>query len=253
MLSIVLLGTGNVAQQLFDALYVLPDVTVAQVYGRNAKGLDYFEERCPVTTNSDGIGTADLYIIAVSDKAIPQVSQLLKGKKGLVAHTSGSAPMNAIHAPRKAVFYPLQTFTKGRTVNFKEIPICLEVAQKEDASILEALALKLSNNVTWITSAQRKKLHVSAVIVNNFANHCYQMAAEICEAEQLPFDLLQPLIQETATKILHVSPKEAQTGPARRNDVLTQQEHLELLKNPLHKKLYQLLSESIRQQYEEKL
>lgn len=253
ILSIVLLGTGNVAQQLFDVLHPLPDATIAQVYGRNTQGLNYFRERCAVCTNADAIQSADLYIIVVSDTAIPEVSQLLQKKKGLVAHTSGSVPMEALNAGRKAVFYPLQTFTKGRTVNFKEIPICLEVERNEDAALMEGLAQKLSEKVVWITSAQRKKLHMSAVIVNNFANHCYQMASEICEAEQLPFELLHPLIQETASKVLQVSPKEAQTGPARRNDVLTQQEHLELLKNPLHKKIYQLLSESITQQYEKKL
>jgi len=253
MLSIVLLGTGNLAQQLFDNIYSLQTVKIVQVYGRGQKGLSYFENKCATTQEPKAIVEADLYILAVSDSAIRSVSQLLIQKNGIVVHTSGSIPMNAIPLARRGVFYPLQTFTKGRSLDFGEIPICLEVAVSEDGKILKALADQLSKKVVWIPSEQRKKLHLTAVIVNNFSNHCYHIAKELCDDEDIAFELLHPLIKETAAKAIYMSPEDAQTGPARRNDILTQQEHLEALEHPLHKKIYQLLTESIKQHYEKKL
>ena len=253
MLSIVLLGTGNIAQHLFESLHNLPTVDVIQVYGRTTTGLSYFQHQCDTTDQPEAIKDADLYILAVSDGAIPEVSQLLQHKKGMVVHTSGSVSLDAIAVARRGVFYPLQSFTKGRSLNFSEIPLCLEATAPKDKKLLEELAQQLSKKVVWISSEKRKKLHLSAVIANNFTNHCYLMAKEICEDENLSFELLQPLIQETAAKITCISPEEAQTGPARRNDVYTLQEHLAALERPLHKKIYQLTSESIKTHYEEKL
>lgn len=253
MLSIVLLGTGNVAQHLFEGLRNLAPTNLLQVYGRNENGLAYFQGQCDTTAKIENIKDADIYILAVSDRAIPTLAQELEPKKGMVVHTSGSVPMEAIPSARRGVFYPLQSFTKGKSLSFKGIPLCLEAAEANDKLLLEGLAQQLSQKVVWISSEQRKKLHLSAVIVNNFANHCYQLAQDICNTEGLPFNLLHPLIQETAEKIEFLSPEAAQTGPARRNDVQTMQEHLALLEDPIHKKIYQLFSESIKSYYEEKL
>lgn len=253
MLSLVIIGTGNVATHLYSAFLNTEGVIIKQVFGRNQEHLKYFSERSNTTSIADDIIEADIYLVAVSDNAIEPVSQTIPYKKGIVAHTSGSVPMSEILHQRKGVFYPLQTFTKDKEINFEKIPICIEAHETEDLILLKHLAGLLSGSVYEVRSEQRKKLHLAAVFANNFSNHLFQIAKEICEKEMLPFELLRPLIIETAEKLRNLDPKDAQTGPARRNDLLTMQKHLEELDNPLHKKIYQLLSESIKETYEKEL
>ncbi len=246
MLSIVLLGTGNVAHHLFDTLIQLEDVQVKQVYGRSPEKLAYFTNKSATTSYPDDITEADIYIIAVNDNAVAEVSSLISTKKGLIVHTSGSIAKNVLKAKRKGVFYPLQTFTNGKTVDFTAIPICIEADEEADLKTLKTLAKKITESVYEISSAQREKLHLAAVFVNNFTNHMYALGHEVCEKEKLPFDLLVPLIKETADKLRFLTPDKAQTGPAKRNDVVTMQKHIDALESPLNKKIYQLISESIR-------
>ncbi|BFP42880.1 DUF2520 domain-containing protein [Flavobacteriaceae bacterium GF1] len=253
MLSVVLLGTGNVAHHLFHAFSKSKDIAVHQVYGRNSEALKDFEPKVSTTTSIAKIAEADMYILAVSDSSVTEVSKTLRGKKGTVVHTSGSVPMDAIKSKQRGVFYPLQTFTKGNEVDFREIPICIEAEGEENRLLLETLGKSISNHVYRISSAQRKKLHLCAVLVNNYPNHLYHMAHEICAENKIPFHLLFPLILETVNKIRHLSPKEAQTGPARRNDIVTMQQHISQLQDPLQQKIYQLLSESIKALYEKEL
>jgi len=253
MLSIVLLGTGNVAHHLFKAFLNAENAEVVQVFGRTRSHLREFEERTSITTDINTLKQADIYLMAVNDDAITKISKDLASIKGLVAHTSGSVSLNALTNKRKGVFYPLQTFSKERAINFKEVPICLEANSKEDLKILRALAVQVSISVYNINSEKRKSLHLAAVFVNNFTNHFYDIGARICSKENLPFDILRPLIQETVEKVKDLSPSDAQTGPAKRNDIGTMQHHLDLISSPLQKKLYQFISESIRLTNEEKL
>ena len=253
MLSLVLIGTGNVASHLFNAFLNVDEVSIEQVYGKNPVALEKFSKFAKTTINPNTIVDADMYLIAVSDVAIKSVSQILKHKKGIVAHTSGSVSMEEIQQKRKGVFYPLQTFSKDKEIDFSKIPICIEASNEEDLVKLMSLSNLLTESVYEVSSKQRKKLHLAAVFANNFSNHLFQITQEICETEKLPFELLKPLILETAEKLQYLSPKDAQTGPARRNDVITMQKHLEELKNPIQKKIYQLLSESIRDTYEKEL
>ncbi|WP_322790497.1 Rossmann-like and DUF2520 domain-containing protein [Tenacibaculum tangerinum] len=145
----------------------------------------------------------------------------------------------------KGVFYLLQSFSKDKEVNFNEIPFCLEAENKEDLQLLETLAKSIGKNIYHINSEQRKQLHVAAVFVNNFTNHMYKIGADICNEHRVPFEVLQPLIQETAQKIITLSPEAAQTGPAKRNDQKTIQEHLALL-NTEQKEIYKLITKSIQ-------
>ena len=252
MLSVILLGTGNVAQHLYNALAALDTVNLKQVYGRNTEALSYFKN-IAVTNNPDHILNADVYLIAVNDDAIKAVSQLLLKKNGIVAHTSGAAPLAHIKTSNSGVFYPLQSFTKGKKVDFSTIPFCIEGSNNKTEATLLELAGKLSSKVYTISSDQRKTIHLAAVLANNFSNHLFTIASSICQENKVSFAILHPLITETVEKIKHISPREAQTGPAKRKDVLTMQSHLDQLENPLHKKIYQLLSESIIHTYEEKL
>ena len=141
MLTIVLIGTGNVASHLFTALLNMEDVAIKQVFGRNQKALDKFSVHCQATSNPDDIVNADLYLIAVSDQAIASVSELIGAKKGIIAHTSGSVPLDAITHKRAAVLYPLQTFTTGKEIDFKEIPVCIESKNKKDMITLKGFSL----------------------------------------------------------------------------------------------------------------
>jgi predicted short-subunit dehydrogenase-like oxidoreductase (DUF2520 family) len=197
---------------------------------------------------------ADIYLIAVSDDAIAEVSKKIKDKKGLIAHTSGSCELDVlVPNQRRGVFYPLQSFTKGKKVDFLEIPICLEAKHHDDFMLLQQLAHLISDKVFHISSEQRKTIHLAAVFVNNFTNHLYQIGSEICAEKKIPFELLQPLIQETAHKINTLNPHEAQTGPARRGDMTTINNHLGLLENKTYKEIYSLLSNSIQKDYEQEL
>lgn len=253
MLTSVLIGTGNVASHLFDAFMDADNIGVQQVFGRNTMALEKFSKHALTTTKSSEIIDADVYIIAVSDDAIEEVSKIVLNKEGIIAHTSGSVPMNVIQHSNSGVFYPLQTFTKGKKVDFSKIPICIEARHDNHLEKLKTFAQNVSTAVYEISSEQREKLHIAAVFANNFSNHLFKLAEELCQSEDLPFEILKPLIYETTHKLKHLSPKAAQTGPARRNDIQTMQKHLDGLENPVHKKIYQLLSESIKSNHEEEL
>ncbi|UJH67109.1 Rossmann-like and DUF2520 domain-containing protein [Allomuricauda sp. SCSIO 65647] len=254
MLKVVIIGTGNVAFHLFKAFQTTDKVSVVQVVGRDKNVLSTFEDEAIIETDLKKVKQADFYLLAVSDTAIFEVAQQLRNKKGIVAHTAGSVSIDALNDHLSyGVFYPLQTFSKERPVDFSVIPICVEANTRTALARLEKLADTLSDSVYQISSKQRRQLHLSAVFVNNFPNHLFTIAATICRDHDVSFDLLKPLIGETANKIRFLDPQTAQTGPARRNDIETMQRHLDELKHPLHKKIYQLLSESIRQAHEEKL
>lgn len=246
MISVVIIGSGNVAQHLITAFASSEIVSVVQVYTRNNDASLRDINATSIIHDWANLSEADVYIIAVTDQAIAQVSSEIPIKNKLVVHTSGSVSMTAIDFKNKSgVFYPLQTFSKNKEVHFKEIPICLEASHKEDYQILESLAKSISNNVYAISSEQRKALHVAAVFVCNFVNHLYQIGSEICEANHIPFNILQPLIEETAHKIKTLSPKQAQTGPAKRKDTTTINTHLNFLSEVNQKEIYKIITKSI--------
>jgi predicted short-subunit dehydrogenase-like oxidoreductase (DUF2520 family) len=247
MIKVVLLGSGNVAQHLIEVMKNAPTIDLVQVFARNPNHLSHLLPSSKIVSDYQKITAADVYIISVSDNAIAEVSGKLPFQNRLVVHTSGSSDLSVLDNKNiKGVFYPLQTFTKGKKVDFSPIPICLETENEQDYQLLENLGNCISKKVFQINSEQRKSLHVAAVFVCNFVNHLYQIGNEICEANQIPFEVLHPLIQETAQKILELTPKEAQTGPALRNDTKTIQKHLDFLSDENYKTIYKLLTQSIQ-------
>mgnify|MGYP000937047434 FL=1 len=247
MIKVVLLGSGNVAQHLIEVMKNAPTIDLVQVFARNSNQLNHLLPSSKIVSDYQKIAAADVYIISVSDNAIAEVSGKLPFENRLVVHTSGSSALAVLdNKNRKGVFYPLQTFTKGKKVDFTPIPICLETENEQDYQLLENLGNCISKKVFQINSEQRKSLHVAAVFVCNFVNHLYQIGNEICEANQIPFEVLHPLIQETAQKILELTPKEAQTGPALRNDTKTIQKHLDFLSDENYTTIYKLLTQSIQ-------
>ena len=245
MIRVVILGSGNVAQHFAIAFSKSKIVDVIQVFARKKEAISFISQD-KIITDISKIAIADLYIIAVSDVAITEVSSQIPFSNKLVCHTSGSIAIDDLNAKnRKGVFYPLQTFSKNKDVNFSEIPICLEAQNNEDYLLLETVAKSISNQVFNINSNQRKALHISAVFVCNFVNHLYKIGNDICNENNIPFEILQPLILETANKITSLSPNEAQTGPAKRNDSQTINTHLQFLKDENQKEIYKILTKSI--------
>lgn len=247
MTKVSIIGSGNVARHLIHAFQSNSEIELVQVFARNKKSLTHLLDSNSVTSDYTQLQAADVYIIAVSDDAIAEISSQLPFENQLVVHTSGTVPLTTLESKnRRGVFYPLQTFSKDKAVNFKTIPICLEAENEKDLQTLNQIASTISDAVYQINSEQRKALHVAAVFVNNFVNHLYQMGSEICDNNNVPFDVLKPLIQETANKIVSLSPKEAQTGPAKRNDLTTIEAHQQFLTDENLSTIYTLLTQSIQ-------
>ncbi len=255
MITIVIIGAGNVARQLYRVLDMYEGSTVVQCYNRKGIPLAAEQPRDHIVTSPTAIIKADLYILAVSDDAIGSVCNTLPFSDALIVHTSGSVPMDVIGTTdRKGVFYPLQTFSATKTVDFSTVPLCIEASNESDAILLTELASGISKKVYRISSAQRNTLHVAAVFVNNFTNHLYTMAHEICMKDAIPFDILYPLIQETVTKLQTMPPADAQTGPAVRNDTETIHRHLETLCDTTsHSDIYTIMTALIQEKYGKKL
>lgn len=254
MVSVVILGSGNVAQHLIKAFLGAKDVHLAQAYARHPEKLQHLLPPEQITHDINQLAPADVYIISVTDDAIGSLAARLPFTGKLVVHTSGSTGMEALgNANRKGVFYPLQTFSATKPVNFKEIPICLETEQQNDMELVQTLANALSEKVYEISTDQRQALHVAAVFACNFVNHLYGIGETVCNENNIPFDILKPLIQETADKIKTLSPTAAQTGPAVRNDEKTIQRHLDFIQDGSMKQIYTLLTQSIQHTHEQKL
>lgn len=244
MITMVILGGGNVAQHIAKAFATSTEVQVVQMYNR--KGVSF--QSIPVTQNLSDLVEADIYLLAVSDDAIEDIAHQIPHTQPLVVHTSGSVSIEALSShKRRGVMYPLQTFSKDRSLDYSTIPWCLEANNDSDYQLLEYITKSISTSFYSIDSEKRKKLHLAAVFVCNFVNHLYQMGYEITEENDIPFDILQPLIQETAAKVTQGTPRDMQTGPAKRNDQKTMQKHLEMLALPEKKEIYQILSNAIAQ------
>lgn len=250
--SVVFIGAGNLATNLAKALY-RKGFRIEQVYSRtqeSAQSLAQLVEADYTTELSAVVEDAQLYIVSLKDAAFVQLLPgLVAGKeKSLWVHTAGSIPMNiwAEQAERYGVFYPMQTFSKQREVDFREIPVFIESNSEADTQLLKDIASTLSEKVYEATSEQRKSLHLAAVFTCNFTNHMYVLAAELLKKYQLPFDVMLPLIDETARKVHELQPLAAQTGPAVRYDENVINEHLRMLADePEAQELYRRISESI--------
>ena len=253
MLSIVVIGTGNVARQLCVALRNNAAAEVVQVVSRSPEKIPDFEGY-PIASFDALNLEADCYIIAVSDASIESVNQQLNSVSGLVVHTSGSIAIEALQAQdRYGVLYPLQTFSTGREIDLSQVPFFLEVKEPGDASLLQQLADSFTEKTFWIDSVKRRKLHLAAIYLNNFTNHLIYIASEQCQELEIDSDVLQPLLEETVAKAIDLGPYQAQTGPARRGDQTVIEAHLDLIDNPDHQMIYQIISQSIQTTYENEL
>ena len=253
-IKIVLIGAGNVGFHLGEKLHT-QGVQILQVFSRKKSKAKRLGKICNSSfTNSidEILKNADLYILAIPDAVISsiadQLSKIIPTNK-LVVHTSGATPSTILKPYFKnyGIFYPLQTFSVGRKINFENIPICVDANLKKHRIFLENLGKKISNNVQQINDKERAILHVAAVFVNNFSNFMFSVGEEITQKEELNFDILKPLILETVEKIQNNSPKKMQTGPAIRGDENTIERHLKYLHDnfPKLENIYQIITQNI--------
>ena len=245
MIKVVILGLGNLGIPLAKTLLSSNDLDLIQVYS-HSYAEPYFDGSVPVTNKIINLLPADVYILTVKDDVISSFSKKLQGLKGLVVHTSGTVPLKSLEVMKnRGVLYPVQSFNADREVDFKKVPIVYEVEDERDNELLEKLATSISETVFRLSSEQRMLLHISCVFANNFTNHMYTIASDICEENGFSFDLIKPLILETAEKVFSNLPEDVQTGPAIRNDFYTIQKHMDILNNN-RKEIYNLVTKSIQ-------
>ncbi|RLJ79998.1 Rossmann-like and DUF2520 domain-containing protein [Pedobacter alluvionis] len=250
-MKIVLLGSGNVATHLAKALKGKGE-EIVQVYSQHLDNATILAQ----SIATEAIGdlneikqNADLYIISVKDDAIESIAKSLKNVTGLVVHTSGTTDINILSSQvtKAGVFYPLQTFSKEKEVSFENIPLCIEANDDSQLTILSNLAAKISREVYKLNGEKRKVLHLAAVFACNFPNHLYALANKILSQNNLDFEIIRPLIAETADKVMSNLPENVQTGPAVRADESTLNKHLSMLTDmPELQNIYQTLSDSIK-------
>ena len=256
-ITVSFIGSGNVATHLAEGLFNT-GVEIVSIWSLNPNNSKILADRVnaqSVKSPADIDKNCDFYIISIPDDKIEEVAKAFPTVSGMVVHTSGMTDLKAVSKffNNSGVFYPLQTFSKERAVNLKEVPFCLEVNLENEFEELKRLALLLSDNIYKVDSEIRKYLHLSAVFVSNFVNYLYYTGEQIVKEKDVPFDILKPLIKEVALKVMELKPEKAQTGPARRKDVKTIEKHEELLKeiNEDYLEIYKLLTEQIIKRYYE--
>lgn len=258
-LNIVIIGVGNVAYHIAESFQSNSNVKLLQVFNhRNSKEAKQFSKQfqCDLITNYKSINQkADIYIIAVKDDVIVEVAKQLKPLKlkGLIVHTSGSVEMNVLKntSPKIGVYYPLQTFYKTASIDWRVTPLLIEAHTKSALNTLKQLASAVSKTVKMVDSKNRLKIHLAAVFACNFTNAMYVSAYELIEnnLSKKDTELLLPIMQHSFQKLQIVHPKKAQTGPAMRNDKLVMKKHLQLLKQDKQlSHVYAVLSDLIMRQ-----
>lgn len=244
------IGAGNLASHLAVELNEKAG-KVIQVYSRTEESARTLAEKigADFTSQTENItSAADIYFVALKDSAVSEVLSRVDFLNKPLIHCSGSLPLSALDgfSSKTGVLYPLQTFSKGRPVDFSKIPVFVEANNRETLQLVQTLAETISEKVTSLDSEKRKSLHISAVFACNFVNHFYSLAAEFLESMNIEFDVLHPLIAETARKAIGMHPRKAQTGPAVRYDENIIDDHLtQLATFPELKELYSSISKSI--------
>ena len=277
-MQIVFLGSGNLATNLSLALKAAGE-EIIQIFSRTKENAQALADKlhCASCTSINEIRTdADVYIFSVKDDALPSlISQLTEhlansqhpfspSRAGgatqhpLFLHTAGSVPIsvfpdntltpNTQHlSPKYGVLYPMQTFSKDRSVNFREIPCFIEASDNNTLEEIKTLASKISDHVLEMSSEKRRKLHLAAVFACNMTNHCYRLAEKVLEEEGIDFSLYLPLIQETANKVKELSPRKAQTGPMVRYDKTIMDAQIALINDERTRQIYRLMADSIHE------
>lgn len=251
--NIVFIGAGNLATNLAISLKE-HGFNILQIYSRTTESASKLANRigCDSTVSMETLNdSADMYIISVTDNVLPDIISKIPGKckHAIFCHTAGSISIDAFSAQdfdKYGVLYPMQTFSKERIVDFKDIPFFIESINEESGIALNEVAKALSQKVYSASTDARRVLHIAAVFACNFSNHMYDIAAQLLSRHNIPFDVMLPLIDETSAKIHHIPPKQAQTGPAVRKDYEVIRKHIAMLENDKNlMDIYKLISNDI--------
>lgn len=245
-----LIGYGNAAHH-FARMLTSSGNKLLEVCGRDLHKAEALATRYQAKAIDDPAKLSpetELVIIAVNDDAIASVSATLK-EHFFVAHTSGAAPLDILRQSQRAVLWPLMSLTMGKDTAYKEMPLMIEASGAAELKALKDLFSRVTDLVYTVTGEQRLRAHVAAVFANNFVNHLYAAAADILRREQLPFEILLPIIREETEKIQKLTPEDAQTGPARRGDMKTIGMHLKTLETASEKEIYSVLTNAILEKY----
>lgn len=254
MKNIAIIGSGNLAGHLAPALKKC-GFTIQQVYSRNIKSGTQLARstKSQFIKNIEELNPSlDFIFVCVSDHSIANIAALIPKGKYVVIHTSGSTFLEVLkkHHKNCGVFYPVQTFTTGIKTDWKKIPICIEGSTGAITQKIAEIAEQFKGPIHKINSRKRRQIHLAAVFANNFSNACYNMAATLLSKDKIDFNILLPLIDQTALKTHYSSPQELQTGPARRNDQKVMKEHLALLNTDQElANVYKQISKYIRNHY----
>lgn len=246
--SISIIGAGNISWHLAKNLFV-KGYKINQIYSRkiqNAEAISNLVKAEAIDSISELKNNSDLLIICVTDSAINEVVSKINFQPKLIVHTAGSLDINILQKFNNyGVFYPLQTFSKNSELDISNTPFCIEANTKENEEILKTVAHCLTNAIYELNSEQRQQCHLAAVFANNFSNHMFHIAEKLLSEKNISFDILKPLILETANKVQNTTPLLAQTGPASRNNTITINNHLELLNSSQLEKIYSFVSQNI--------
>jgi predicted short-subunit dehydrogenase-like oxidoreductase (DUF2520 family) len=254
---ITFIGAGNLATHL--ALeFKSAGYEILQVYSRTIESAKMLAGKlnAEAIQTTENISTkAEIFIVALKDSVLDEVLSGFDFQGSTILHCSGSLPLSVLekHSSNAGVLYPLQTFSKIRNINFQKIPVFVEASNPKTEELVLELAKNISSNVSLYNSEKRKNLHIAAVFACNFVNHFYALADDFLQQNEIPFEVLRPLIEETAQKVKEISPVNAQTGPAIRFDENIINDHLsQLIHFPKHQKLYKSISKSIFEHHQEK-
>ena len=251
--SVTVIGAGNVATHLVKGLY-RQGFRIQQVMAttdETARTLADQVNAEPVCRWNQLKTEADLYLVTTPDRVIWDVSHFWSTSTGIVAHTAGSVPLKALEGsgPSTAVLYPLQTFTKSRTLDLSKVPFFIEASDVQASQSLKALTEEMGWPAQHLSSEQRQHLHLAAILTNNFVNYLLGLAANQMNQQSLSWELLDPLLQETLSKAFALGPERAQTGPAMRGDNEIMEQHKLLLENSYERAVYDSLAKAIYHHY----
>ena len=255
--TVSFIGAGNVAWHLAPALDNT-DYAVREVYSKNTKNAAAIVDKLYEAQVKESLDFSDsgsrIFILAVSDDVIDEVVRELRlPSEAILFHTSGSRPLSVLgYAPttKIGVFYTFQTRTKGKLIDFQDVPFFVESDDSDTEKVLLTMGQALSKKVLKISSEERKALHVAAVFASNFTNHMFTIAESIMAHHRMSFDLLKPLIAETLNKGLEIGPSKGQTGPARRGDLEILDQHMEFLSDDADvSEIYRVVSQHIVDTY----
>ncbi len=258
MFTVSFIGSGNLAWHLAPALDNAGYI-VKEVYSRNPQHAEALTERlyqAEVKATLDfSTSVSSVFIIATADDVIQEIArEIILPEKAYLFHVSGTQPLTELQYAatlNTGVFYPLQTFTRNKKIDFSTIPLFIESNNEETEKVMMTLAKAISTNVKKIGSEERKALHVAAVFASNFSNHMLTLSKKILESNGLTFDLVKPLVVETFNKSLSMDPEQAQTGPAMRGDLQILDKHLDFLKEEEElSAIYKMISQDIIDRYQ---